>query len=211
MENLEIRFLPLNTEARAAEAKGEKTLAGYAAVFASPSQDLGGFTETIAPGAFKRSLAAIASGDLSVQALWHHDWSKPLGSTRGGKLKLYEDKHGLAFELDTARMTTAQIDTARDNDAAMSFGFIVREQTWEEREDGTIHRTISDVDLHEVSITVNPAYRATEASLRSLDAFKAERATVEEVVVEDTVEEDVRQDFKAHNELQLRLRLANLS
>ena len=88
MENLEVRSVPLNTETRANEATGEKTLAGYAAVFDSPSEDLGGFVETISPGAFKRSLEAIKAGDLSVQALWSHDWSKPLGSTRGGKLKL---------------------------------------------------------------------------------------------------------------------------
>jgi hypothetical protein len=178
MKNLELRHFAIEqTEARAEDATvTEKTLVGRAAVFGSESVDLGGFTESIAPGAFTRSLKEVDAGERNVAALWGHDWNQHLGSTRGGKLKLVESDKGLDFELDTTRFTPAQLDTARDNDGQMSFGFVVRADAWEEREDGSIHRTVTDVDLHEVSITPNPAYRATEASLRSLDAFKAEQA-----------------------------------
>lgn len=203
MKNLELRHFAIQpTEARADEETkvSEKTLAGRAAVFNSESVDLGGFTEMIAPGAFTRSLKEVESGDRSVAALWGHDWNQHLGSTRGGKLKLAESDDGLEFELDTARFTPAQLDTARDLDAQLSFGFIVRADQWEEREDGSILRTVTDVDLHEISVTPNPAYKATEASLRSLDAFKSETARE---LIEARATED---DLDPTNRIALKLR-----
>lgn len=202
------------TEARAAGAPSGR-VEGHAAMFNKASHDLGGFREFIAPGAFKRSLAEAAKGDLNIFAVWSHDMSQPLGSTGGGKLTLEEDDAGLRFSLDPKRLTPAQLDAVADNEIRMSFGFIVREQSWIENDDGTIHRTLHDVDLIEISPVVSPAYPDTSAALRSLDAFKAEREPVaEEVteeVVEEAVEEEVRKDFANENELQLRLRLANLS
>ena len=43
--------------------------------FNSPSHDLGGFTEFIAPGAFKRTIqnGARAKGNGDIVGLWNHD------------------------------------------------------------------------------------------------------------------------------------------
>lgn len=163
-------------EARAAGVAGDK-LAGHAIVYNRDSHDLGGFVEIVAPGALTRSLDAAAAGELNIHGLWSHDSSQPLGSTRGGKLKLASDADGLAFELDTARFTPAQLDAARDGDLQMSFGFRVVKDSWVRREDGVAERTLIDVDLFEVSPVISPAYPDTTAALRSLEAWKAVEAT----------------------------------
>ncbi|WP_395444046.1 HK97 family phage prohead protease [Caulobacter sp. UC70_42] len=162
-------------EARAAGVAGDK-LAGHAIVYNRDSHDLGGFIERVAPGALARSLDAAAAGELNIHGLWSHDSSQPLGSTRGGKLKLTSDTEGLAFELDTTRFTPAQLDAARDGDLQMSFGFRVVKDSWVRRDDGVAERTLIDVDLFEVSPVISPAYPDTTAALRSLEAFKAEEA-----------------------------------
>lgn len=178
----------LTTRAKGEAADGSH-LEGYASVFQSDSVDLGGFTERVAPGAFKRSLEAAAKGEINVFALWSHDTSQPLGSTGGGKLSLEEDDKGLRFRLDTARMTPAQLDAAKDGEVRMSFGFSVREQQWKENEDGSIERTLVDVDLFEVSPVISPAYPDTTAALRSRDAWLESRRTVTEDQIKTMVAE----------------------
>lgn len=132
---------------------------GYAAVFNSPSQPLP-FTETIKPGAFKRSL----QGRHRMMLLWNHNASEPLASTRNGSLKMVEDAKGLKV---TARLANTQ--TGRDvaelirsgTIDAMSFGFQVKKDSWSS--DGN-HRTLEEVALHEVSLTSFPAYEGTAGS-----------------------------------------------
>ena len=145
---------------------------GYAAVFNSPSQPLP-FTETIKPGAFKRSL----QGRHRMMLLWNHNASEPLASTRNGSLKMVEDDRGLKV---TARLANTQ--TGRDVAElirsgvidAMSFGFAVKKDSWSA--DGN-HRTLEEVALHEVSLTSFPAYEGTAGTtsvreMRDIDADK---------------------------------------
>lgn len=177
----DVRFATRATDK--GDAEGSR-MEGYASIFNSDSVDLGGFTERVAPGAFARSLEAASKGETNVFALWSHDTSQPLGSTRGGKLALEEDDKGLRFTLDTSRMTPAQLDSAKDGELRMSFGFSVREQEWKENDDGSVERTLVDVDLFEVSPVISPAYPDTTAAVRSLEAFKASRAVGELTPVE---------------------------
>ncbi len=172
-------FAITDAEIRAAETDASTPiLTGYAAVFDSASHDLGGFREFVAPGAFRRALEASTGGDqnANIFAFWSHDSSQPLGSIQGGKLKLTEDERGLRFELDTSRMTPAQLDAARDGELRMSFGFRVREQAWKTAQDGTDERTLLDVDLVEVSPVVSPVYSDTSAAIRSMTAWKIDEA-----------------------------------
>lgn len=183
-------FALANIEIRAKSDDAEGKAKGYAAVFNSDSHDLGGFIERIAPHAFARSLAEAKQGKLNIFALWSHRTDVPLASTGSGKLNLSEDAHGLAFEMDTTRMTEAQLDALRDGDLRMSFGFSVRDQNWVEDEDGNVERTLLDVDLFEVSFVISPAYPDTEAALRSMEEWKAESRTIEAVdeAEEETIE-----------------------
>lgn len=67
------------------------TFVGYAARFNSPSEDLGGFVETIEPGAFRSSLKSRND----VKLLVNHDTGRVLASSRAKTLRLMEDEKGL--------------------------------------------------------------------------------------------------------------------
>lgn len=172
----ETRFYEMKgVEVRAKEGDANgNTATGYAAVFNSDSEDLGGFIERILPGAFTRSLTAANNGSLNIYALWSHDSGQPLGSTGSKRLKLSEDEHGLSFEMNTGRMTDAQKSALAEGDLRMSFGFVVRDQEWKELDDGSVERTIIECDLFEISFVISPAYPDTEAALRSLEAWRDE-------------------------------------
>jgi HK97 family phage prohead protease len=157
----EIRTNSVDFEVRA-EGDG-MSFTGYASVFNSPSEDLGGFVEYVAPGAFKRSLQSRNE----VKLLWNHDSGEPLASLRGGTMQLVEDERGLKV--------TAQLpNTTRGRDIAellrtkvidsMSFGFNVIKDSWSR--DGQT-RTLESVRLFEVSVVSFPAYEATTAQVRS--------------------------------------------
>lgn len=142
------------------------TFEGYASVFNSPSEPIGGrFTEYVAPGAFKRSL----STRNDVKLLWNHDTGQVLGSTRAGTLQLVEDAQGLKA-IATLPDTQLGRDTAtlikRGDVANMSFGFSVPVGGDSWNSDGNV-RTLNSVRLHEVSIVSFPAYQATSVSVRS--------------------------------------------
>lgn len=152
------------------EAPEGMSFEGYAAVFNSPSEPLP-FTETIAPGAFSRSLKSRNNVFLLV----NHDPARPLASTRSKTMTVEEDGRGLLVKA-TLPDTTDGRDLAvllggggnpRVIDS-MSFGFSVPRggDTWSE--DGS-QRTLQQVRLHETSIVTFPAYRATSAAVRSLD------------------------------------------
>jgi hypothetical protein len=157
----EVRVNPTSFEVRA-EGDG-MTFTGYASVFNSPSEDLGGFIEYVAPGAFKRSLQSRNE----VKLLWNHDAGEPLASLRGGTMQLVEDEVGL-------RVTAQLPNTTRGRDVAellrtkvidsMSFGFNVIRDSWSR--DGQT-RTLESVRLFETSIVSFAAYPATTATVRS--------------------------------------------
>jgi HK97 family phage prohead protease len=157
----EVRTNSVDFEVRA-EGDG-MSFTGYASVFNSPSEDLGGFVEYVAPGAFKRSLQSRNE----VKLLWNHDSGEPLASLRGGTMQLVEDEIGL-------RVTAKLPNTTRGRDIAellrtkvidsMSFGFNVIKDSWSR--DGQT-RTLESVRLFETSIVAFPAYSATTATVRS--------------------------------------------
>jgi len=142
------------------------TFTGYAARFSSRSEYLG-FYETIAPGAFTRTLKARNE----VKAFLNHNTDIVLGSTRAGTLKLSQDDKGLLAEIalpDTQAGRDLSVSVARGDVSGMSFGFNVPKGGDAWSEDGT-QRTLVEVALAEVSpVSGFPAYAATTASVRSL-------------------------------------------
>ena len=185
MTQREIRTVPATLEIRA-DADKPPVVAGIAAPFDSESRNLGGFTEKIQRGAFKRSLEESEI----IHALWNHDTGAPLGSTRSGKLDLRETDAGLEFELDARRMTPQQLDAVADGDMRMSFGFSTKADQWEDRDDDDPLRTLLDVDLFEISMVTQPAYEDTAVAKRSLDEHRqAQLVSAEELELMRQIEE----------------------
>lgn len=165
---IERRYL---NELRADSQGDELSLVGYAAVFNTPSEDLGGFRETILPGAFTRSLREGAD----VKCLMNHDPSLMLGRVKNGTLTLEEDAKGLRY-----RVVLPLTQTARDLYALVkrgdidecSFAFTARSQSWEDARDANgdmyASRKLMDVNLLDVSAVTNPAYSGTQVSARTL-------------------------------------------
>ena len=147
------------------------TIRGHAAVFNQLSENLGGFREQIAPGAFSGALA-----NCDVRALYNHDSNYVLGRNTSGTLRMSEDETGLAIEIDMPDTSYAR-DLAecmkRGDINQMSFGFRTLKDAWAET-NGEFVRTLLDVELFDVSPVTYPAYPQTDCAVRSLDAYKAE-------------------------------------
>jgi len=166
---------------------GGMHLEGYAALFNSRSENLGGFTELIAPGAFARSL----KNRNDIKLLWNHDTGAVLGSTRAGTLTLAEDERGLRISAElpnTSAGRDARELVSRGDVRAFSFGFSIPATGGDEwSADGT-ERTLKSVRLHEVSLVAFPAYPETNgtASVRALDKL-AQRADVDADQLADAI------------------------
>lgn len=151
---------------------------GYFAVFGDVYEIAPGMSESIAPGAFSRSM----SGD--IRALINHDTTLVLGRTKAHTLELREDSHGLWGRItinpnDVDAMSLYERVKRGDVDGC-SFGFDIVREDAEFREDGSIHWTIQDVDLYEVSCCTFPAYEATNVEARTADREKVLQKRTEE-------------------------------
>lgn len=143
-------------------------IVGHAAVFNQLSEDLGGFREQIAPGAFEE---AIKTDD--VRALWNHNPDHILGRNRSKTLSLAEDARGLFIEIeppDTQIARDLMVSMERGDITQMSFGFSVRPngQDWAKDDDGRVIRTLKRLRLFDVSPVTFPAYPQTDVAVRSM-------------------------------------------
>ena len=147
-------------------------ISGYFANFHDVYEIAPGMTESIAQGAFSRTLG----GD--VRALVNHDTTLVLGRTKAHTLELHEDEHGLWGDVTINPNDRSAMDlyerVKRGDVDQCSFGFeIVNEET-DFREDGSVHWTLTDVNLFEVSACTFPAYRETNISARSAERDELE-------------------------------------
>lgn len=138
---------------------------GYFAVFDSNYEIGYGMTESIAPGAFRNTL----SND--VRALINHDTTLVLGRTKAHTLELREDSHGLWGKIlinpnDQDAMNLYERVKRGDVDQC-SFGFYIVSEETDFREDGSVHWTITEVELFEVTCCTFPAYEETNITART--------------------------------------------
>lgn len=153
-----------------------KSFGGYAAVFNSLSQDLGGFRETIKPGAFQSALR----NSPDVKFLVDHDRNRMLARTSARTVTITEDTKGLRFRAavpDTQLGRDVAYQVQRGDLSQCSFGFRVLKDSFSRLSTGVV-RTITEFQrINDVSIVVDPAYESTSVSLRSqheLDAIESD-------------------------------------
>ncbi len=162
----ETRRFPLTVEVRA-DDDGAPLVAGHAAVFNSLSHDLGGFRETIKPGAFKRTLK---SGN-GVMSFFNHNPDYVLGRTSNKTLTVAEDLEGLAFQVkppETAWAADLMTSMRRGDVEDASFSFRVVKDEWGQGDDGAALRTLIEVELFEVGPVTMGAYPAADSGVRAL-------------------------------------------
>lgn len=167
MRETEVRTLPEQGELRAVDEDGARKLVGYAAVFNSWSEDLGGFREQIKPGAFADVLAA----GRAVAVVFNHDPSQLLGRT-GANAVLAENTRGLRYEVTLGTSDLDDMLWDRVNRGLItgnSFAFRMSGELEDEEWAGS-QRTIKRVDdLVDVGPVTYPAYAKTVVSARCLE------------------------------------------
>lgn len=168
MKDIERRIYVLDNLQIESRDGAAPLMRGHAAVFNQLSEDLGGFREQIAPGAFAE---AIEKDD--IRALFNHNPDHILGRNRAKTLRLAEDARGLAIEIDPPDTQVARdlmTSIARGDVTQMSFGFSVRPggQDWAKDDGGQTIRTLKRLRLFDVSPVTFPAYPQTDVAMREM-------------------------------------------
>lgn len=142
-------------------------ITGYAAKFDVLSENLGGFREKIAVGAFDNVL------NNDVRALFNHEPNLILGRTTAGTLTLSADNTGLSYHIDPPDTQYARdlMKSLRRGDVSQSsFGFTIERDDWNEDDDGRLVRTIHQVKrLYDISPVTYSAYPDATAGVRSMN------------------------------------------
>lgn len=175
-------------EATATPEGDGRTLEGYGAVFNSPTRINnweGDFQETIAPGAFKKTLS-----ERKPIMQYDHGRDPRVGSLPIGAIQeLREDEQGLyvrARMLDNPIVEPIRQAIEAGAISGMSFKFNVVRDEWRDAtgrtlrpeelgrllhnagERGPLQRHIKEVQLFEVGPVATPAYSGTSVGVRSL-------------------------------------------
>ena len=165
-------------EQRNDDDKDTLLFTGYASVFNKGygvRDQRGQYTETIKPGAFKKTLQE----QDDVRFLVNHD-GIPLARTSSGTLELEEDDYGLFVraELDPSNPTVAEIASAmkRGDLNEMSFAFAAIRDDFDAREE---NREVTEARLFDVSVVTYPANPWAGAKLRGVELDNLHKELVE--------------------------------
>ncbi len=133
------------------KAAADGTFTGYGSVFGVVDS----YKEVVAPGAFAASLKDRTAKGRAFPILWQHNSAHPIGVYS----QIEEDSKGLRV---TGKLLVDDVALAREAHALMkagavtglSIGYFVRQSSYDEV---TGIRTLSEVDLEEVSVVTMPA------------------------------------------------------
>lgn len=154
-----------STKFNTRDEDGKLSIEGYFAVFDSVYQIAPDMSESIAVGAFDNTL----SGD--IRALINHDTTLVLGRTKANTLQLRTDSRGLWGHIDINPNDSDAMNlynrVQRGDVDQCSFGFDILNEETDFREDSSVHWTIKEVRLYEVSPCTFPAYEETHIAARA--------------------------------------------
>lgn len=165
----------LNAELKIREVASnndEMCIEGYFIVFGQQTELWAGAYEEIAPNALDKTL------NNDIRALINHDTRLVLGRNKSGTLELRVDGRGLFGKIKINSNDTEAVNlyerVKRGDVSQCSFGFNIISEETEWRDDGSVKWTITDVDLHEVSVVTFPAYEETGVQARqaSVEAYR---------------------------------------
>lgn len=166
---MERRYFEIqNLQTRDDSDSDDLYLEGNFVVYNSNYQVWDGATESIAPGAFRNSIHD------DVRALYNHNDDLVLGRTSAGTFTLEDRSDGLWGRIKVNRKDTDAMNAyervKRGDVSGCSFGFNIKSQEADYRDDGSVHWTITEVNpLYECSLCTFPAYEATHISARAKD------------------------------------------
>lgn len=169
---MELRVNPTNMETN---DDGTLTVSGYVNKTEQRSVMLGKgqkFKEVITRGAWQRAI----DKSKEIHFLAEHDKSKILASTRNGSLELREDDEGLYMSATISPTSWGKDYHQLIKDGIlqnMSFGFKPTKDAWRNLGDH-FERTVSELDLFEVSVVRDPAYASSSISARGIDLVEDE-------------------------------------
>lgn len=131
---------------------------GYGSVF----NVVDSYREIVAPGAFANSLAEIKESGRKVPVLWQHFYDEPVGvyeGDLGGGIGLEEDERGLKCQgrllvEDDPLAKRAHAHLKAGSISGLSIGYYVLAESWDEK---TRIRTLTELDLREISLVTFPA------------------------------------------------------
>jgi HK97 family phage prohead protease len=188
-QRYETRTLTLRSE----DIKADEKIVAKIASFDSMSQNLGGFYEKIAPGAFRKTIQ-----ESDIRALLNHDSNFVLGRVKSGTIQLEEREDGLYMNCtppDTQWARDLMVSIKRGDIDQCSFGFRVIKDSYSE-DSGDIVRTLNEVELFDVSVVTYPAYLNTSAFVRSLNKSDIMRDLVNQVETGKITEEKLEQHLR---------------
>lgn len=160
----------------------QKDFVGEAAVYNSPSEDLGDFVEVIEPGFFDEALSIS-----DTRCLVNHNNEKILGRVGADTLTLELTDTGLNYRCTNPGTSYAKdlaISISRNDINKSSFAFSIKRKyngddmdgdEWEMRADGVWVRRLLPNGckyIYDVSPVTFPAYPDTSTALRGLEAAK---------------------------------------
>ena len=160
-------------ELRVVSEGDTKKITGYVVKWDKYSEDMGGWKERVAKGAFTNTLA----NGPDVVSLFNHDAACVLGRRSAGTMSITEDDTGLLIEVtppDTQVGRDVMASIKRGDVTGQSFMFRTITDAWETRDDTEV-RTLKEVELREAGPVVFPAYPDSQVALRSRDEWKEQQ------------------------------------